>query len=136
MWKFLGQASNPCQGSDLSHSSDNTGSLTRCATRECQCFVLFCFFTETIHDFWNDIKYLNGPRPYTSHSHPEFPGTSLMVQWVKDPALPQLWYRLQLWHRFSPWLWNFHMPWMWPKKEKEKEFLLHFRSHNYLKPGC
>ena len=26
-----------------------------------------------------------------------------MAQWVKDPALPQLWYRLQLWLRSDPW---------------------------------
>ena len=28
MWKFFGQRSNPSHGSDLSHSSDNAGSLT------------------------------------------------------------------------------------------------------------
>ena len=26
------------------------------------------------------------------------------MQWVKDPALSLLWLRLQLWHRFNPWL--------------------------------
>ena len=25
------------------------------------------------------------------------------AQWVKDPALPQLWLRLQLWLRSDPW---------------------------------
>ena len=29
---------------------------------------------------------------------------------LKDPALPRLWYRSQLWLRFSPWHGNFHMP--------------------------
>ena len=33
-WMFLGQGLNLCYSSDLSHYSDNTGSLTRCATRE------------------------------------------------------------------------------------------------------
>ena len=27
------------------------------------------------------------------------------MQWVKDPVLlPQLWYKLQVWHGFDPWL--------------------------------
>jgi len=32
--KVPGQGSNPQHSSDLSHCTDNTGSLTRCATRE------------------------------------------------------------------------------------------------------
>ena len=34
---------------------------------------------------------------------------------LKNLALPQLWHRLQLWLRYSPWPGNFHMPWVWPK---------------------
>lgn len=34
MEKFLGQGSNLCHNGVLRHSSDNTGPLTRCATRE------------------------------------------------------------------------------------------------------
>ena len=34
MWKFLGQGSNSHHNCDPSHSSDNTGSLICCATRE------------------------------------------------------------------------------------------------------
>ena len=34
MWKFLGEGSSPCHSSNLSHSSDNVGSLTYCATWE------------------------------------------------------------------------------------------------------
>ena len=34
-----------------------------------------------------------------------------MAQRVKDPALPQLWRRLQLWCGFDPWPGNLHMPW-------------------------
>ena len=33
MWKFSGQGWNPCHSSDPSHCSDNTRSLTHCATR-------------------------------------------------------------------------------------------------------
>ena len=33
-WKFLGRGSNPSHSSNLSHCSDNTGSLTRCATMD------------------------------------------------------------------------------------------------------
>ena len=32
------------------------------------------------------------------------------AQWVKDPALLQLWRRSQLWLGFDPWPWNCHMP--------------------------
>ena len=35
---------------------------------------------------------------------------------LKDLALPQLWHRLLLWLRFSPWLGNFHMPQVQPYK--------------------
>ena len=34
MWKFSGQGSNPCHGSDPSHCGDNTRSLSCCTTRE------------------------------------------------------------------------------------------------------
>ena len=33
---------------------------------------------------------------------------------LKDPALPQLWCRLQLQLSFNPCSWNFHMPWVQP----------------------
>ena len=39
-WKFQGQGLNPCHSSDLSHSSDNVGSLTHWATRELPTFLL------------------------------------------------------------------------------------------------
>ena len=39
-----------------------------------------------------------------------------MPQWVKDPALPQLWHGLQMHLRFSPWPGNFHMLWVQQKK--------------------
>ena len=51
-----------------------------------------------------------------------------MVQQFKDPALTQLWYRLQLWHGFSPWFGNFHKLWM----QKNKTLLL---SPMYNEPG-
>ena len=44
-------------------------------------------------------------------------GSSLVAQQVKDPVLPQLWCRLQLWHRFNPWPGNFHMLQTGPKKD-------------------
>ena len=44
----------------------------------------------------------------------------VLVQWVKDLALPQLWCRWQLWLRFDPWPRNFHMPQVQGGKKKEK----------------
>ena len=46
---------------------------------------------------------------------------SSLVQWGKDPALPQPWCSLPMWLRFSLWPGNFHMLWMWPKKQKKKK---------------
>ena len=43
------------------------------------------------------------------------------VEWVKDPALLQLWHRLQLQLRFDPWPKNFHM--LQVQLEKEKKIL-------------
>ena len=37
-----------------------------------------------------------------------------LAQWLKDPALLQLWLRFSLWPR------NFCMQRMWPKKEKKQ----------------
>ena len=43
------------------------------------------------------------------------------AQWVKDPALLQLWHRSQLWLEINPWPGNFHMLWEQPKKKKKKK---------------
>ena len=42
MWKFPGQGSNPPHSCDLSHGSNNAGSLTCCATKELL-IRLFCY---------------------------------------------------------------------------------------------
>ena len=44
-----------------------------------------------------------------------------MAQWVKDPALMQLWLRLHLRLGFDPWPRNFHVLCVWPKKKKKKK---------------
>ena len=44
-----------------------------------------------------------------------------MAQQVKDPALPKLWHRSQLWLRFSPWPGNFHIATGIEEKKKKKE---------------
>ena len=43
-------------------------------------------------------------------------GVPTVVQWLKDLALPQLWYRSPLQLRFDPWPENFHMAWVQEKK--------------------
>ena len=50
------------------------------------------------------------------------------AQWVKDPALPQLWHWLQLCLGFDPWPWYFHMLWVWPKKTLTTK--LHLKLHS------
>ena len=58
---------------------------------------------------------------------------------LKDPALLQLWCRLQLQLRFTAWPGNFYMLLVWPQKhhhqknvfEKRKEK----RSHTRMSPG-
>ena len=45
MWKFLGQGSNPCHSSDLSHCSDNARSLICCSTRELRIVHLWACLT-------------------------------------------------------------------------------------------
>jgi len=51
--------------------------------------------------------------------------SSLMAQWVKDPALSLLCLGLLLWCGFDPWLGNFRMLWVRPKgKKKEPIFLI------------
>ena len=39
---------------------------------------------------------------------------------LKDPVLPQLLRRSQLWLGFSPWPRNFHMPWVWLVKKRRR----------------
>ena len=67
-----------------------------------------------------------------------FIGSFLVAQWVKNPALLQLW--LQLHHRFDPWLRNFYMLRAQPKKKEEKKtfiFLINVAELLYreLRPG-
>ena len=48
--------------------------------------------------------------------------SSLVVQWVKDPALPLKRLGLLLWHMFHLWPRNFHMPRVHgPKKAEERK---------------
>ena len=44
-----------------------------------------------------------------------------MAQWVKDPAVPQLRHRPQLWCQLDPWPGNVHMPRVWLKKKRERQ---------------
>ena len=47
-----------------------------------------------------------------------------LARWVKDPALLELWYGLQLWLSLNPWPGNFHMLWVQPEmkgREKKKK---------------
>ena len=46
------------------------------------------------------------------------PGPS---QWVKNLVLLQLWQKLQLCLRFSPWPGNFHVLWVQPKQTNKEE---------------
>lgn len=41
------------------------------------------------------------------------------VQWVKDPELPQLQRRSQLWLGFDSWPGNFRVPWVWPETKEQ-----------------
>ena len=60
------------------------------------------------------------------------------AQWVKDPALLQLWYRSQLRLRLDPWPRNFYIPQIWPKKKnknknkKHSELNMGFLSLNFV----
>ena len=38
-----------------------------------------------------------------------------MAHWVKDPALPLLWFRIEPWRRFDPWPRNLHRLQVQPK---------------------
>ena len=57
--------------------------------------------------------------------------SSFVAQWVKDLALPQLWYKLEVQRRFDPWVGNFYMPQVQPSKQTKRcwyEHLSYFRS--------
>ena len=43
-----------------------------------------------------------------------------LAQWVEDPALSQLWHRLQLQLGFDLWPGNLHTQWVQPLKKKKK----------------
>ena len=61
-----------------------------------------------------------GGRLSSVHTRVAIAGDPILVQWVKNPTLLQLWCRLQLWLGFNPWPGNFHVLWVWPKKKKKK----------------
>ena len=42
-------------------------------------------------------------------------------EWVKDPALPQLWHCSKMWLGLDPWPRNFHRLQVQPKKEGKKK---------------
>ena len=49
------------------------------------------------------------------------PGSSLVVQPVRDLALSLQWLRLLPWHGFNPWPGNLHTPQAQPKKKRERD---------------
>ena len=55
IWKFPSQGLNSIHSHDPSHSSDNTGSLTYCATRELQEKVFFFFFLKKKLIYWGKL---------------------------------------------------------------------------------
>ena len=55
--------------------------------------------------------------------HQKHAWSSLVVQWVKDPALSLLWLRSLRWCGFSPWLRKFHMPRAQPKRFFRQDML-------------
>ena len=59
-------------------------------------------------------------------------GVPTVAQWVKDPALPQVWPRSQLQLRFETWPRNFHMPWVHPKEKKKKKKKETFGGNGYI----
>ena len=75
---------------------------------------------------WSSRYGTAGKGSSTVSSYGSFPSP---VQWIKDPALPQLWLK------FNPWPGNFHMPWVRLKKKKKRcailrtSFLLLIRTH-------
>ena len=93
-WKFPGQRSNSHHSSNLSLCSDNTGSLTACATGEIHLFLTF-FFLFCLH---------------LQHMEVHRPGTEFEPQ--LHPT-PQLWqFRLLIPRHHS---WNFiHELWVSP----------------------
>ena len=94
----------------------------------CTCLGYIFFYLR--NDFFSSTKVLEWhttlqglvtchPVSFWELSKPYFnniSGVSGVVQWVEDPALPQLWHRLQLQLRFSPWRKNYHMLWIQTKK--------------------
>ena len=68
--------------------------------------------------------YFNLKKKYQSSCCGAMGGAS-SAQWVKNPALLQLWHRSQLQLKFHLWPGNFHMPWVLLKKEKQKKMQSH-----------
>ena len=55
-----------------------------------------------------------------------------LVQWVKDPALLQLWHRSQLQLKFDPWPQELPYAWVQPKQNKTKKpKCLHCYKENF-----
>ena len=79
---------------------------------------LYCYVQEN-QNFWQS----SCTQLWIYHTWKWGRGSSLVVQQLKDLALPELWHRLQLCHGFVPWLGNFHMLWGLPEKKKGLKFL-------------
>ena len=58
--------------------------------------------------------------------------SSLLAQWVKDPALSLLWFGLPLWHEFSPWSGNFYMRWVWANNNNNNKIKNKIHTGKYL----
>ena len=97
-------------------------------------FSIFIYELSPIYNPIHNFRTFSSSPEETLYQLKVIPGSSSVLQWVKDPALSLQWLGSLLRHEFNSWPRKFHMLWVGQKTLPKKNKKSHSIFHPFLQP--